>query len=877
MDSRLTQNLLEQTGSYLFPFFWQSGADRKILETELEKIYESNVRSICVEARPHPDYGGPGWWRDMDIIMDFARSRRMEVWLLDDDRFPTGHANGAFSHGDNPLSARFLTVHNTDILGPVTPGYMLVKALLKDDDALLAVTASRRKSGETPDIEPGTTVDITSFVTNGWLMWEVPEGLWRIQVFYTTRQGNGKLDYFNILDSASVSLLLEKVYEPHYQRYKQDFGKTFMGFFSDEPEFSNLPGYDFQARLGHNMPFIPWSRELEQRLRTRWGSGFFHNLPMLWYEAGPDTMHIRYEYMDETTKQLARSFSSQIGAWCAARGVSHIGHIIEDDNSHGRLGCSTGHFFRSESDMRMAGIDVVLLQIMPEMNQEEHQWVASSRDGEFFHYGLGKMGSSLAHIDAKKQGDSMCEIFGAFGWQEGTGLMKWLADHMLSRGINHFVPHAFSQKPYPDPDCPPHFYAQGKNPQYALFGQLMKYMNRLSHLFSGGSYPAETAVLYHADGEWAGDAMLFQKPVRVMLENQLDCDIIPVDMLKKDNPYQAVFRNGIHVGNLCYKTLVIPGCDRIPLAAAEFILEHKEEMNILFVDRLPFGICEKTHREAALTKALSQCRTICLSQLASCLKELKRPLLSLDSYQPELRTYPYKGADGNWYIYCFHEGIRKPVEAVLTIGLPGLNGQEGSDSREILRYDAMHNYCSKQKWKAVPEGFSTKLFLEPGEAFVLVICPKDEIPCREAAALFSEKKLFGKWGIFAKDVDSAQWKFLFSSDGEEAFPDLTRWAAIEGFSGTFAYKTEITASKEEAGDYLLRLFGTVDGVDVMVNNQLADRVVGTPCCCEIPVSEGLNQIEIRLPVTPVWRDGDAWSALAVLPRMGLTSKPILRK
>ncbi len=67
--------------------------------------------------------------------------------------------------------------------------------------------------------------------------------------------------------------------------------------------------------------------------------------------------------------------------------------------------------------------------------------------------------------------------------REGIGLMKWLTDHMLSRGINHFVPHSFSMKPFPDPDCPPHFYAHGNHPQYEHFGVLMKYMNRLSHLF----------------------------------------------------------------------------------------------------------------------------------------------------------------------------------------------------------------------------------------------------------------------------------------------------------------------------------------------------------------------------------------------------------
>ena len=42
-----------------------------------------------------------------------------------------------------------------------------------------------------------------------------------------------------MIDPESVDVLIEAVYEPHYQRYKEHFGKTFAGFFSDEPCFGN--------------------------------------------------------------------------------------------------------------------------------------------------------------------------------------------------------------------------------------------------------------------------------------------------------------------------------------------------------------------------------------------------------------------------------------------------------------------------------------------------------------------------------------------------------------------------------------------------------------------------------------------------------------
>ena len=53
-----------------------------------------------------------------------------------------------FSDEKNPLSVRFLTVHNTDVIGPLTPGYMLIKSLLVEDDELIGVIACRRKVGE---------------------------------------------------------------------------------------------------------------------------------------------------------------------------------------------------------------------------------------------------------------------------------------------------------------------------------------------------------------------------------------------------------------------------------------------------------------------------------------------------------------------------------------------------------------------------------------------------------------------------------------------------------------------------------------------------------------------------------------------------------
>ena len=59
----------EEIDNFLFPFFWQHKENHEILEEYINKIYESKMKAVCVEARPHPDFVGTTWWEDMDFII----------------------------------------------------------------------------------------------------------------------------------------------------------------------------------------------------------------------------------------------------------------------------------------------------------------------------------------------------------------------------------------------------------------------------------------------------------------------------------------------------------------------------------------------------------------------------------------------------------------------------------------------------------------------------------------------------------------------------------------------------------------------------------------------------------------------------------------
>ena len=674
IDTRLKDVLTQNESNYLLPFYWQHGTHRDRIPAQVRRIYDTGCRALCVESRPHPGFGGPDWWADMDIILSECKRLGMKVWILDDKHFPTGYANGLV--GEKYPQHRRLSVveRHVDVMGPMTDAAFLMD-MPADGDTLEGVFAYLR-TGYDEDISPAP-VDLTCNVRDGYLYWDVPEGCWRI--FFITRsyKYSTKRDYMDMLRDESAHVLIEAVYEPHYEHYAEYFGNTIAGFFSDEPCLGNpLVGprradYGmYENRVGDGGMAYPMNDEILDLMTAEMGEDARLYLGELWYHS--DHAHkTRLAYMNAVTRLWRRCFSRQIGDWCRDHGVMYIGHIIEDMNAHGRLGCTGGHYFRSLEGQDMSGIDIVLHQVMPGMAHYMHNCTAAGgmADPAFFHYVLAQLAASMAHQYPQMKGRAMCEEFGAYGWAEGCSMMKWLSDFLLVRGINHFVPHAFSPD-YPDADCPPHFGAEGHDPQFDGFSHLMKYTNKVSHLLYGGEHVTSCAILYHAEGEWMnrrGDAMLMQVPAKVLLDEHLCYDFVCLDMLE-----QAVVENGrFSVGGESYGALVVPYAPLMPenlLSAAERL--SGEGVPVLLCDGRPVGMSGEV---------------VAVDDLPARIRELGLSDLSMTGDCPLLRHYHVR-RDGADIIMFFNEDVTRTARTTVTLPV----GLSGSFARLRLVEDAAY-------------------------------------------------------------------------------------------------------------------------------------------------------------------------------------------
>ncbi len=857
MYNRLTDVLAGHEANYMLPFYWQHGDHHDTIPEEVERIYRSGARAFCVESRPHRDFGGDGWWNDMDLILSEAARRGMKVWILDDDHFPTGHAAGHIKKYHPELRGWQLVERHVDVFGPSRDA-MLIADHTDENHRLIAVYAYPR-TGVDEACAPQPVV-LTDKLHGNFLHFDIPDGCWRVFFLYQSRRGTDHPDYIDMLNPTSVRVLIDAVYESHYAHYGKYFGNTVAGFFSDEPSLGNTwfgahsRDYGmYNRRVGMPGLALPWNEKITGMMSDTLSCNAEKYLPALWFDMGQPTADVRHAYMDAVTKLYRDCFTRQLGDWCEAHGVQYIGHIIEDMNAHARLGCSTGHYFRALDGQHMSGIDIVLHQLIPGLSHYIHTASAfgNNADPAFFDYVLAKLASSLSHIGTQMDGRAMCEVFGAYGWAEGTPTMKWLLDHLLVRGVNHFVPHAFSPS-FPDGDCPPHFGANGFDPQFEGFSKLMTYGNRVAHLLSGGVHKADAAILYHADAEWMnrdGAAMLTQVPAKILYDAHIDFDILPADCFTNDSGsriYPAVAENGrIRVGKETYGCLILPAAEVLPCALIDAI----EKLQKAGVPVLRMGV------------------DVAEDELLTRVQGLIEQDITVDGAYPLLRCCHYATETADIYMFV-NEAVKEAVNT--TIHLSGIGSARG------VLLDLLNDDTASIE---IADG-SLPIMLAPYQSVLAVFDREDEttLPKKKEWVSAGNADLtfkietapytdMSQYTVYAENVKASE---LFSITGASHMPT---------FSGKIRYTCTFDKSGIPAGTSAIDL-GEVgqtsrlrlNGVDLGVRVCPPYRYDLTSA-----LRDGTNELTIEISNTLANAIRDSFSSYLAIPATGLLGEIVWMK
>lgn len=818
---QLTDLLSGTAENRLYPFLCVYGDEtREMLQDAVAHIYNSGARALCVESkRPGTQFMKEQWWLTMDTVLSECRRLGMKVWMVDEPYVPSGYAGGAVKNHPH-LKKRHLVETHVDVMGPMR-GAKIPFCKTNAADTLLGVYAYRRADGESEALREGG-VELTVCVDGDLLYWDIPDGVWRVFfLFESTAYADNYLDYFN---RDSVALAISEVYEPHYQRYKEYFGETLVGFFSDEPAFRN-PVFSQSGgvnafsdnTVGKPTVALPWGEAVAKRMCRTLSCDRLCDLVALWYDVGEIYSEVRFAYMDAVTSLYDENFGGMLRRWCYEHGVIYTGHVVEDADMHARLGGGVGHYFRAMNAYEMAGVDIVLGQVLPGFAHARH--TASCGGGycrtDFFHYVLGQLAASASHADPAKEGKTLCEIFGAYGWGEDVPMMKWLVDFMLVRGVTAFVPHSFTTHTV-DPVFPPTFSAKNGDPQFEGLKKLFSYMNRAGALLSGGVHKASVAVAYTAFAEWAdlGAAGQLEKAARQLYDGHLNYDILSEDTIL----------GGVCVEDgklLChreaYGALIVPYAPRLPGCLLARLSELSGlGVSVIFVNERPLGA--------------DFGEVVPLSELAALLK--KRGLEDAVIEGNELLRY-YHATKGKRQVYMFFNESLSAVKASVRLREKG----------PFLRLDVLNGGAVREE---TADG-EVSLCLAPYESEILIF---DDFSEEELAAVserpaewVSLKAPERFWVETAPVGDPTAFTPL--AETEELF-DIAAKDRLPDFSGVVRY----TASFEAAEDFAVceLELGEVGGVaEVLVNGVSAGLRICSPYRYRTEaVKVGENTLEIRV-------------------------------
>jgi len=698
---------------YTGPLFWMHGDESQAqLEGEMGRVLEGHNGIFTAEPRPHKDWLGEGWYRDLGICLEFARKSNLKMIIYDDWWWPSQMMGGRVppQYGSKRIEAAAATVDGPqDFKGS---GYA--------ESNLVAAIAGRVAADGA--IDGNSLVDLTASVKNGELLWAAPVGKWQVMKFTWrfngTRGGQQKYISVDGADEACTDWFIKTVYQPHYDRFKADFGKTISGYFYDEPET--------QGDWGRVVRTVVAERKLDLKKLL---------VAYKFKLAGEEQAAALYSYLDCFADAWGRTMYGGMSRWCREHGVYSMGHFMEHNDCIYSQNLSGGNMMQLQRYSDMGGMDLVCDQLYPGQRKEGV-------------YQMAKIASSISHTYDKADDIAFSEIYGGYGQKVTYPQMKWLADWHQVRGVNFLISHSFNPRAPFDRDFPPYFYNGGFEPRWPLYRVWADYNNRLSTLLTGGRHVAPVAFLQLGQSIHVGKNQRPENLTTAMQDALFDCDWLLYDAWENA---ATLAGPEIKLHKEAYRVLVLPSVEVIPyptlLKAKQFFdnggvvvaygMLPEKSATLGYGSPEIAALCDSIWGRA--TPGLARCKTSAAGGRSYFLpaqptpEEIQKVLSGDAGIHPTLEVV--SGDTGHW-LHILHR--QKSGQDVFLICNQNHEGAARTFTFKITAagepecWDAMRNEITAVPFRRVDaHTVEVEVTLEPSESVMLVFQPqKRNLPMR---------------------------------------------------------------------------------------------------------------------------------------------------
>ena len=782
---------------------------------DLDRLAASGVFVVNMSpGRGEPMYLSPEHMNQVKFVVQEAAKRGMKLWLQDECDYPSGFAGGKIVKEYPQLAMQGIVA---DIRVRVVPGQTLSMPVSPDTLAIMAL--------QTAQDQQLHRVHPIPLPSNGQLKWTVPnEGStpneprysWEVvfvrHIYLSsptrasnredgTRAKDALYSLIDYLDPDATRAFLRITHETYRQAVGDEFGKTILGFFGDEPDYSSS---------------MPWTPRLLDEFQKQKGYDLRPYIPLFFTgKLTDEAQRAKADYYDVWSGIFQDTFFRQQAEWCAKYNVEYLVHLNHEETMMS-LVRSEGDFFRDNRYVQVPGIDNLSQLVPAAIHTADGTWRVNNN--------FPKLSSSAAHLFGRPK-----------VWAESAGGPgvdgKFQLDYQLVRGVNAMqirIPVMARGGP-----------AAPVPPQASM---LAWYTNRAGYLIAIGRPAAQVAIYHPTNSMWMGDQEADRSTTKLgwqLLEHQVDWDYF--DELSLTSV--ATIENGgfKNLSGQVYRAIVVPSSTVISRAGLErFQAFVKAGGKVIFVGQTPKLVVDQTFMNAKETPDLSFATLIEPSGdiTPRVIAALPKPDVTLDSACPRL-TYTHRSwRDAEMYFF-FNESNEEQTRTATIAG-------RGQAQAWDLATGEIHPLSS-----ATAEGDSVRfpLVLAPYETKVVVVGP---LPSGVAAP---EPSLAS--GTTSAELDG---DWTLDLNGKQIATPLKSWEDLgtPSFAGPATYRKQFTASAAPAGKRLFLEIGDVrDYARVKLNGKELEAHAWQPYRWEVTgvVKPGSNDLEVEVRATAGGRGG----------------------
>jgi len=493
---------------------WNDMLTEEQIISTMRDLAGQKVKQVFVHPRPGlmTPYLSADWFRLWKTALKEAERLDMNVWIYDENSYPSGFAGGLVP--DAMPESRGRGLHISEEKKPP-----------KLSDDIIAVYRPTDKGYE----------NVTEAIRSGEKM---PES--NYLVASVRRAGNspwyGGKCYVDLLYPGVTEKFLAITMDAYRKEVGDQFGKRIPGAFTDEPQLRPAGG-------------LPWTNDFPQVFEKRWGYRLTDHLPSLTRPIG-DWRRVRHNYYQVMLEMFIERWGKPYYEYCQRNGLEFTGHYWEHEwpNCVGvpdNMAMYAWH--------QRPAIDT----LMNQYREDTHAQFGNARAVREL--------SSVANQLGRRR--TLCEAYGAGGWDLRFEDMKRIGDWLYVLGVNTLNEHLsyITIRGARKRDHPQSF--SYHTPWWKAYHVMAGYFTRLSLVLSQGEQinqvlliqPTTTAWMYQADSSQRARLSdignQFQEMVLSLERAQVEYDIGCEDIIARHGSIKAAM---LEVGKRQYDTIVLP-------------------------------------------------------------------------------------------------------------------------------------------------------------------------------------------------------------------------------------------------------------------------------------------------------------------------------